>query len=455
MPNLTSPNREDWEIIHLTPVQIKCPKRELRKHPKTQIDKIKKSIELHGFRNPLLLDEKLNIIAGAARLKASLDLNLKEIPCIIFKDLNSRQRRALRLIDLKSSEGSDWIQDALSLEVEGLFSEGFSNIDLGFDTAEIDRLFSSDEDSSSLLDKPLPATPIQPVSQVGDVWILGNHRLICGDSRRQQTIDQLFKGRKADLVFTDMPYNVKIQGNVTKSSGHDEFKMASGEMNKAEFLQFNQQTLNIQFEMLGPGGVAFNCMDWRNIHTTTNAASDAGFKHINTCIWVKTNGGMGSLYRSQHELVLVHQKPGGKIKNNVQLGKHGRNRTNIWEYAGANSFSKTRDQDLKDHPTVKPLELVKDAILDVSDREDIVFDPFGGSGTTILAAQHCGRIAYLCEIDPKYVDVSIRRFEEAFGIKAIHETSGLSFDELTLTRRNPPVAKRRRQRNTITYKEAA
>jgi len=274
------------------------------------------------------------------------------------------------------------------------------------------------------------------VTQPGDLWTLGDHRILCGDALEEASYATLLEGNVARMVFTDPPYNVAINGHVRsgRDSGHREFAMASGEMSETEFRGFLAAVVVQLVAILPEGGIAMVCMDWRHVGELLDAGKTAGLELINLCVWNKTNGGMGGLYRSKHELVFIFRKPGAPYVNNVELGRHGRNRTNVWDYAGVNSFGAGREADLADHPTVKPTALVADAILDVSHRGDIILDAFGGSGSTLLAAEKTGRRARLIELDPAYVDVAIRRWQQATGRKAVHAATGESWDERAATR---------------------
>ncbi len=276
---------------------------------------------------------------------------------------------------------------------------------------------------------PDPAKPM--VTQPGDLWVLGAHRILCGNSLEAQSYETLLAGEAAAMVFTDPPYNVPVQGHVRSGNGspHREFAMASGEMSDSEFRQFLARALRCIKAVVADGGIAMVCVDWRHIEDLIAAGNNGCFELINLCVWNKGNGGMGSLYRSKHELVAVFKKPGAPHINNVELGRHGRNRTNVWDYAGVNSFGATREADLADHPTVKPTALVADAIMDVSHRGDVVLDAFGGSGATLLAAEKTGRRARLIELDPAYVDVVIRRWQTLTGQDAVLSGSEETFVE--------------------------
>ena len=417
--------------------QLKLSKARLRKHPSAKIDKIAHSISINGFYNPILMDEHNEVICGEARLAAAKQLGLTEIDVIRITHLSRNQKRALRVMDNKCQEESSWSLDAIMTEVDALLSDGFQLEDVGVDTAEWDALLEKSADPLTGED-PMdaqPPPPNDPITRSGDVWVFAEgHRLACGDSLNETVRDNLLQGASVHAVNIDMPYNVSINKHVSTTGRHREFAMASGQMSGAEFRMFNDKVMRACFSHLAPGRHCHAFMDWRSLHIMTQAGLEAGFDHKNTAVWVKPNGGMGSLYRSRHEMVLVFQKPGGKGINNVQLGKSGRNRTNVWEYPGASSFSATRQQDLADHPTVKNVVMIEDAIKDVTNRGEIVLDLFGGSGTTLLAAQRCGRIARLIEIDPTYVDVAIRRYSEAFGSVPVLEGRDLTYDQVKAQR---------------------
>jgi DNA modification methylase len=277
----------------------------------------------------------------------------------------------------------------------------------------------------------LPGEETPAVTRPGDLWILGEHRLLCGDALLEASYARLMEGELARMVFSDAPYNVPVNGHVRSGhgGGHREFAMASGEMSDTEFRDFLATYLRRCKSVLMAGGIAFACMDWRHVEDLIFAGKSENLSPINICVWIKNNGGMGSLYRSQHELVCVFKKEGASHVNNVELGRHGRYRTNSWCYAGVNTFRKGRAADLADHPTVKPTALVADAIRDVSHRGEIVLDPFGGSGSTLLAAEKTRRRARLIEIDPLYCDVAIRRWQALAGGSAVLAGTGERFDD--------------------------
>ncbi|WP_339716870.1 site-specific DNA-methyltransferase, partial [uncultured Sneathiella sp.] len=274
------------------------------------------------------------------------------------------------------------------------------------------------------------------VTEIGDIWQIGKHRLICGDATDADVYAALLEGERAQLVFTDPPYNVPVDGHVCGLGKvrHREFAMATGEMDEESFTDFLGTVFRNLARFSQDGAIQFICMDWRHVGEMTSAGKMAYPSLLNICVWAKTNGGMGSLYRSQHELVFVFKAGTGRHINNVELGRHGRNRTNLWTYAGINSFGKTRDADLALHPTVKPVALVADAILDCSKRNGIVLDAFAGSGTTLIAAEKTGRRGYGIELDPRYCDVIVKRLAEVMGASAVHGATGRTFDDIAADR---------------------
>ncbi|MEM6411566.1 MAG: DNA methyltransferase [Pseudomonadota bacterium] len=410
-----------------------------RIHTVKSIAKLKASVSQFGFVTPVLIDRDGVIIAGHGRYEAAKALRLNTVPTVVVDHLSRAEIKALRIADNKLAELSDWDEAALQIEFEELMDLGFAkelNFDFdvtGFEMPEIDILIArTKEDTTAAVETveaPDPVTP--PITQVGDLWVLGDQQILCGNSLEEASYTRVLDGDKPRMVFTDPPYNVPVRGHVRSGNGsdHREFAMASGEMSGPEFQAFLDQVTERLAACLPEGGIAMVCMDWRHIEELIAAGKARGFYLLNLCVWNKTNGGMGSLYRSKQELIAVFKKPGAPHINNVELGRHGRNRTNVWDYAGVNSFGETRDADLADHPTVKPTALVADALMDVSHRGDTVLDVFGGSGATLLAAQKTGRRARLIELDPQYVDVTIRRWQEMTGQRAVHAGTAETWDQ--------------------------
>ena len=406
-----------------------------RKHPERQLVKLAASIAEFGFVMPVLIDEDGVIIAGEARVAAAKRLDLSEVPVIIAHQWSKAQVRAYRLADNKLAELATWDADALAIELAAIIEMDETPIEiLGWETAEADLILEGNKKAKTSEDEADEQleVPADPVTRAGDLWQLGRHRLLCASSLEAASWTALLAGEMAAMAFTDPPYNVPVSGHVCGLGkvSHDEFAMASGEMSQGEFTAFLSGFLAVMLPHLEDGAVLDLCMDWRHMGELLAALDANALALLNLCVWNKTNGGMGSLYRSKHELVLIAKKGKAPHTNNVELGKHGRYRTNVWDYAGVNTFSRNRMADLADHPTVKPVALVADAIRDVSLPGEIVLDAFMGSGTTILAAERTKRRAYGIEIAPGYIDVAIRRWETLTGERAVLACSGQTFAEI-------------------------
>jgi DNA modification methylase len=411
--------------------------RNARTHSKRQIKAIAESVKTFGFTNPLLIDDAGLILAGHGRFEAARLLGLPEVPTIKITDLTMEQKRAYVLADNKLAERAGWDREILALELGELallLPEVGLSIDLtGFEVPEIDILMAEiEEEKAASRDDMVGSTPKTPVARAGDLWILGRHRLLCGDTRDPAVLARLLTGERADMVFTDPPYNVPVDGHVMGNGRvtHPDFAMASGEMSSREFTDFLRQVLTAAKDVSRDGALHFVCMDWRHIGELIEAGKQVYRSLKNICVWAKNNGGQGSLYRSQHELIAVFKVGDGEHINNVELGRYGRNRSNVWHYAGVNTFKAGRDEELASHPTVKPVALVADAIKDVTRRHAIILDLFGGSGTTLIAAERTGRRARLVEIEPRYVDVTVQRFQTLTKADAVHGETGKTFSEV-------------------------
>ncbi len=399
--------------------------RNARTHSKRQIEQLKASIEAFGFTNPILADPEGHIIAGHGRLQAARAMGFTEVPTIILSGLSETQKRALRIADNKIALNAGWDLEILQQEMGELAS---IDVDIdptltGFSTGEIDVILSSAADPD---DEVIPALPATPRTKPGDIWILGEHRVGCGDGRDAGFLQRVIgDGVRIDAAFLDPPYNVRIGGNAVNIGGrpvasgtqHREFAMASGEMSETEFRSFLTDTLGAAARCSRNGAVHFVCMDWRHMDSVSAVGSTIYGERLNLCVWNKSNAGMGSLYRSKHELVFVYRVGTAPHLNMVELGKHGRNRTNVWDYPSVNSMRGSRREDLALHPTVKPTGLVADAIQDVTRRGDLVLDLFLGSGTTLLAADRTERRFRGVDIDPAYVDVAIERWSARTGLE--------------------------------------
>jgi DNA modification methylase len=411
--------------------------RNVRTHPKRQIRQILESIEAFGFVVPIVVDEDGVILSGHGRREAALLLKLETVSVVQLKGLSPAAKRAFMLAENKIASNAGWDRKRLALELhdlgELLRAEDFGIEVTGFAPVEVDQLIGDFEESTGdPADQARPEWALAgPVSRPGDVWQLGPHRLMCGNARSRADLDTLMDDATAAMVFTDPPYNTRISAVVGRGkTKHAEFAEASGEQSPEEFVAFLRETLGNAVRVSRNGSVHFVCMDWRHAGELIEASRGLYGAHLNTAIWVKTNAGQGSFYRSQHEQVFVFRVGCEQHLNNIELGRHGRSRTNVWTYSGVNTFRAGRMDDLLAHPTVKPVALVADAMKDCSRRGDIVLDIFCGSGTTILAAERVGRIAYGLEIEPRYVDVAIRRWQEFTRRDAVHAVTGQTFEEL-------------------------
>jgi len=412
--------------------------RNARSHSKHQIRQIAASIRQFGFTNPVLVDHRNTIIAGHGRVAAAKLLGLEHVPTIRLEGLSEDEIRAYIIADNRIAEKAGWDHSILRIELQHLLT---MDLDLdvsitGFEIPEIDLILKETEDSKNADSAQELETRSTAITQSGDLWQLGKHRLLCANSLETATFKTLMANQRANLVFVDPPYNVRIEGNVSGhgSIHHGDFAMASGEMSEAEFSVFLHRSLTLLSRHSTAGSIHFVCMDWRHADNLLVAGKQVYESLFNLCVWVKNNGGNGSFYRSRHELIFVFKNGKGKHRNNVMLGQYGRDRTNVWEYPSAMTFSRHSEEGnlLSSHPTVKPVALVADAILDCSARGDLVLDSFLGSGTTLIAAERVGRTCYGMEIDPCYVDVAIRRWQKHTGESAIHESTDKKFDDLAV-----------------------
>jgi DNA modification methylase len=413
-----------------------------RTHNGKQLAQVGASIQRFGFTNPILADEYGVIIAGHARLAAAINLGLDVVPVIVVGGLSGAERRALALADNKIALNAGWDENLLATELEFLAD---LQIDLdvsitGFDTVEIDSIIASAKQDNEPAEE-VPLSPCGPaVTIIGDVWNLGPHRVICGNALLGTTYAEIMGTDQARMAFLDMPYNVPIGGHVSGlgKNQHREFAMGVGEMSPAEFTVFMTDALLSTVAHCKDGAIIFSCMDWRHLQEMSAAGEAAHLELKNLIVWAKDNGGMGTFYRSAHELIFAFKHGTAKHLNNFGLGEGGRYRTNVWNYPGANTFRRDRDADLAAHPTPKPIALVADAIMDVSHRGDIVLDPFAGSGTTLVAAEKTKRIARLIELDPLYVDGIVRRWLALGDKQAVLASTGQTFSQVEAERLDEP-----------------
>jgi DNA modification methylase len=424
------------EIVERDIPSLKPYARNARTHSKKQIKQIAASIERFGFVNPVLIGDNNSNIAGHGRVEAAKLMGRKTVPTIALSHLSEVERRAYILADNKLALNAGWDNELLALELQGLLEIDFDLELTGFDIAEIDFIIEgaqgADPNGADKADDLVPNSTGPAITRMDDLWLLGQHKLLCGDSQDKHSFDRLLDNEKADLMFTDPPYNVKIDGNVCGlgSIKHREFAFASGEMSEGEFTRFLQTTLGNAARIMRDGAIAYVCMDWRHMGEMLAAGKSAFTEFKNLIVWNKSNGGMGAFYRSKHELIFVFKKGDAPHTNSFGLGDTGRYRTNVWDYAGISTISASRHDELAMHPTVKPVAMVADAIKDCSRRGEIILDCFAGSGSTLVAAEKTGRRARLIEYDPLYCDVIIRRWKMFTGKQAVLERTGERFEQV-------------------------
>ena len=421
---------EKMAIADLTPHD-----RNPRTHSKKQIGQIAESIRRFGFNNPVLVDSAGKIVAGHGRVEAARVVGMTHVPVLRLEHMTEAEKRAYVIADNRLAELAGWDNELLALELSAV-AELDHEFDLaltGFDPAEIESLLNNLDAEETLAETVSEIDEQAPVvSREGDMWQLGDHLLICGDATDPAVYRRLLGDEQAQMIFTDPPYNVPVNGHVCGLGKvqHDEFVMASGEMSEEQFTSFLTTVTSNLAAFSADGSIHYVCMDWRHMGELLGAGRASYSELKNLVVWNKDNGGMGAFYRSKHELVFVFKNGTAPHINNFGLGQHGRYRTNVWDYAGVNSLKAGRGEELAMHPTVKPVAMVADAIRDCSRRGGIVLDAFSGSGTTIVAAEQTGRRARAVELDPRYVDVAIRRWQQTTGGSARLAGTDSSFDEL-------------------------
>ena len=409
------------QMIDINLIVLKL--KSLRKHSKKQLQKLKNAINKVGYVNPVLLDEKHNIMAGELRLLAAKELGFTQIPAIILENLTEEEVEAIRILDNRIAEDGEWNYENLKDELEKLLKFDISFEDLGFDTVDYDKIFLADDidenkvHDSDKEDESWRDANIPPKVKFGDLWRLGDHFVYCGDSLLVRSFEILMQGELAQIVITDPPYNCKIKGHVCGlgKTQHEEFAMASGEMTDAEFAEFISKFIQNLIKFSVDGSLHYMFMDWAGLNILLTAGKKYYTELKNIAIWNKGVGGMGAMYRSQHEMVPIFKNGKAKHQNHIQLGKYGRYRTNVWDYPGVRATNPASLELLKLHPTCKNVCMLHSILLDASSKNDIVLDCFGGSGSTLLAAERCKRRARLIEISPRYVDVTIFRWEKETG----------------------------------------
>jgi DNA modification methylase len=425
--NLHSSSLVDLPLEEIKPYEFNA-----REHPARQLEMLEASVRRTRHISPILVNAKKEIIAGHARFVVAKRLLLSTIPAFVIAHLSDAEERALRIADNAIAAKGGWTGELLAKEIEiiSTLDVNFDPIELGFETAEIDQLILGARSEEVREEEPPPPDRTRPaISRPGDVFHIGRHVVVGGDSRHRETYELALEGRPVNAVISDQPWNLPARfisgkGKIT----HPDFVMASGEMSPEGFAQFTDEVLQCQASVCAPGALVFQFIDWRSVELMMRIGRDRIGELVGLCVWVKQQPRMGSPYRSQHELACVFRVPGGKSKDNVRLGKYGRNRSNVWAYPAPSAFGSERDK-LALHPTCKNQRMIADAILDCTDRNDVVLDAFLGSGTTILAAHETGRMGVGIELDCHYLDLAIRRISKLTGETPIH-ANGMTFDEL-------------------------
>lgn len=441
MPALQSAAEAHYPAYEIVPTEcLKPAKRNARLHSDAQLEALTESLRQFGLITPIVVDSGNRIVAGHGRWEAAKRLGIASVPILRAQHLSEDQLRLYAIADNRIAEEAEWDRELLAVE----FSEleiALPDISLsvsGFHLPEIDLMTSGlDRTSWSDLDQvPEPPDEKAPVTMAGDVWVFDSgHHLLSGDSTDPDAVNTLMAGEKAAAVATDPPYNLKEREYSGKGRHrHGDFRQAAGELSRPEFTGFLGSGFAAVIPHLISGALIYAFMDWKHVRELLGAADANALELLNICIWDKGKGGMGAFYRSAHEMVFVFRNGDARHNNRIQLGRHGRDRTNLWRYEGFNSFSRGRDRALAMHGTVKPVQMICDLLLDCTEKGDIVFDGFGGSGTTLIAAQKLGRRARLMELDPVYCDTIIERYRAAFGSEPVHQELGLSFSQVAALR---------------------
>lgn len=424
------------QIEYVPPDSLNLPRRSLRRHTKAHVRKIAAKIDRDGFIIPMVADDDLGLVIGFARLEAAKLLGLAEVPIIRVKHLPEERLEALRIFDNKIVEESDWDFEALDVAFESIFAmdSGFDISATGFEVAEVDALKGKRRTAelNDLDDTRAPEPTCVPVSRAGDMWLCGRHRLICGSSLDPDCVDALIGDAEIAQVVTDPPFNLPRRA-FSSNERHDDFAQGAGELDRAGFTRFLSRAFRTVQPYLADGALVYSFMDYKHIVELILAGEAAGMSYLQLLVWAKGRAGQGSFYRSGHELVGVFRHGSAQHRNNIALGKFGRNRSNVLSYPGVMGSAGAKKA-LAMHPTVKNVAMLADLMLDASAPGEAIFDGFGGSGSTLIAAEKTDRIAYLCEISPGFVDIAVDRFN-ALGVgEARLAATGQTFTEVAADR---------------------
>ncbi len=424
-------NSTEWQWISTKAVKPYA--RHARNHNKRSIEKIKKIIAHYGQLVPIIVDPNNVIIDGHAVWQSMSELGSDTIAVVVVNGRSDPEVKALRLALNRIPSDAAWDNERVREELQELVNLSFDLELTGFDAIEIDHLLEVDLPKLNLADdgEQISKPKGPAITAFADIWICGRHRIGCGDAQDQSLVERIAVQEQARMCFIDPPYNLPIAGFVSGKGHikHREFLRGAGELSPDQFITLLTKSLAVLRQVTADGALIYACMDWRHIYELLDAGRHCNLELFNLCVWAKTNAGMGSLYRSQHELICVFKTGSASHTNNVELGRHGRSRTNLWTYRGMNVFGADRKELLASHPTVKPVLMIADAMRDVTKRGDAVLDTFLGSGSTLMAAEEIGRVCFGVELDPLYVDVAVRRWQQKTGRDAVHLDTGELFDD--------------------------
>lgn len=421
------------QVENVAPLALKPNPDNPKLHNRKQRRAIEASIRRFGFIVPIVIDDENRIVAGHGRWEAAKEAGLDEVPVIRVKFMSDADRRAFALAENRLSEMGGWDDALLKKELGALFDQGYDLEITGFSTADLD--LSIEVDTSATTEEVIQVSTDCWVSRPGDLWTVGPHRLLCGNSLDPNDVERVLGGELAAMVFSDPPYGVRVNGHVSGTGRFAEFQMMSGEQTSAELTQFLRTIFRNCVRFSKPASIHYQCMDWRHIREILDAADGVYSEYKQLCVWVKSdNAGLGTFYRSQHELIFVFKSGPGKHTNNFELGQTGRYRTNVWQYPMAGAFRRGGKADLEAHPTCKNQAMVIDAIRDCSNPGELIFDPFSGSGTTLAAAHRAGRRGASIEIEPRYVDTTLHRLMAVTGVDAVL-ADGRTFEQVAADRR--------------------
>lgn len=423
-------------IEYRSPEDLKLPARLIQKYSQRHMTKLVRFLKTHGIVEPVIVTENDEVVLNVVTVLAARKMKLPQIPTVRIRDLTPVQLRVLRIGAAKLASLSEFDEAELALEFQEL--ETLVDLDeTAFDVAERDQIIEAATAASRDKDDIIPPVEGPAISALGDIWEFeGGHRFLVGDARRALNHQLLMGTAEAAIVSSDVPYGVAINGHVSGGGRirHREFVCGGAEMSDRDFERFLKTVIRQMAAFTVPGGAVFLFIDWRHLEVMLRAGRENGLILKNFAVWKKTVAGMGSLYRSQHELIPVFQNGEGVMTNNNRMGETGRHRSNVWDFPGANSMRRGRLEDLKDHPTIKPVAMIEEILRDCSRPGEIVLDPFLGSGTTILAAHRSRRIGYGMELDPLYADVIVRRLKRIAGLEARLAVTGETFEEVAARR---------------------